>query len=289
MIYKFDHIGITVPSLEEAKAQLNSATHTCFHTQLGMETGSALCEVSLHQPTRLSISLHKKPNSIAIELIEYGRIVPLRGSIFPWFFSPKDINDGLAGLKSITSETIERAREKDQIADVLSQFSAQRPFNAVVVAVGDLEAEAAFWQALRFRKIVGDQEMAVLALASLLPPAETHYILLCRVDFITARYTDAQGINEIALLCSSCQASLNDFHEGVSRTSVSRYSVNDREISLGYMRSPSGVLGEVFSVGIAANAIGSPPDGASASVKPRCECSDGQTEAFEFDAHCGAN
>lgn len=39
MIYKFGHIGITVPSLEEAKAQLNSATHTCFHTQLGMETG----------------------------------------------------------------------------------------------------------------------------------------------------------------------------------------------------------------------------------------------------------
>ena len=257
MIYKFDHIGITVPSLEEAKAQLNTETHTCFHTQLGMKTGSALCEVSLHQPTRLSIALHKKPNSISIELMEYSRIVPLRGSIFPWFFSPKDINSGLGGLKSIASETIERAGEKEQIADVLSQFSAQRPFNAVVVAVSDLEAEAAFWETLRFRKIVADQDMAVLALTSLLPPAETCYILLCKVDFATSRYTDAQGINEIALLCSSCQASLNDFHEDVSRTSVSVFPVNGREISLGYLRSPSGVLGEVFSVGIAANAIGS--------------------------------
>jgi hypothetical protein len=269
MIYKFDHVGITVPSLEEAKAQLNFATtHTCFHTQLGMETGSALCEVSIHQPTRFSISLHKKPNSIAIELMEYGKVDPLRGSIFPWFFSPQDINEGLAGLKSVVRGTIERAQEKDRIADVLSQFPAQRSFNAVVIAVEDLEAEAAFWQALRFRKIVADQEMAVLALTSLFRPADTHYILLFKVDYVTARYTDAQGINEIALLCSSCQASLNDFREDVSRTSVSVFPVNGKEISLGYLRSPSGVLGEVFSVGIAANGIGSPRVGSSASVEP---------------------
>ena len=251
MIYKLDHIGITTPSLEDARAQLE-AGHPCFHTQFGMETGSALREVSIHRPARFSISLHRKPNSISIELIEYGKVEPLPGSILPWFFPSDGLKDGLPALKSVLRTNIERTQEKSRIVDALEQLSVHGAFNAIAIAVEDLESEEAFWTALRFHRIAADDEIAVLALTSLMPPAETHYIFLLKTGYATERYTDAEGVNEIALLCSSCQASLDSFRQGVSRTGASVFAIGGKEISLGYLRSPSGVLAELFSVKIPA-------------------------------------
>jgi hypothetical protein len=252
MIYKLDHIGITVPSLEQAREQLEAA-HPCFHTQFDMETGSALREVSIHQPARFSISLHRKPNSISIELIEYGKVEPLPSSILPLVFSFEALKDGLPALKSVLRENFEYMQEQPRILDVLAQLSVHGAFNAVVIAVEDLESEEAFWTALRFRRIAADDEIAVLALASFLPPVETHYVVLLKAGYATARYTDAEGVNEIALLCSSCQDGLDSFPQNVSRTGASVFAIGGKEISLGYLRSPSGVLSELFSVKIPAN------------------------------------
>jgi hypothetical protein len=148
---------------------------------------------------------------------------------------------------------IERGREAGRFASVLTQLAAHRALNAIVLTVEDLEADERFWKALRFRRVHADDELVILGLTSLVPPVETSYVLLFRVDRATPCYTDAEGINEIALLCASCSASLGACRQGVFRSSVSTFSVAGKEIDLGYLRSPSGALAELYSVRIGAH------------------------------------
>jgi hypothetical protein len=247
MIYKLDHIGITVPSLSEAQRDLE-AFHPCLHTQLGMESKEALREVSVHQPEQFHISLHRTPNSIGIELIEYPRMAEPADSIFPWYYTTESRQSQLPAIRATVGSRSRRWREEGRFAEIVSQLAVRRVFNALVLTVEDLEVNERFWTDLRFRRIHADQDLLILMLTSPLPPHESSFILLFRVESVAPCYTDAEGINEIALLCASCSASLDACNRDIFRSSVSTFSVGGKEIELCYLRSPSGVLTELYSV-----------------------------------------
>src|SRR5262245_15478087 len=158
MIYRLDHIGITVPSLEEAQTELE-AFHPRYFSGRWIETGSALRDVSVHQPARFRISLHASPNSIAIELIEYPPLAIATSSIFPWHFSPEGLPGDLPRLKSAVRMQIERGQEAGTFSRILSQLSAHPVFNALVLSVEDPGADERFWKDIRFRRILADDEM----------------------------------------------------------------------------------------------------------------------------------
>lgn len=250
MIYKLDHIGITVQSLAEARDQLESV-HPCFHAQYGIEVRDALTEVSIHKPERLSISLHRKKGNISIELIEYPQVSPKEGSVFPWWYDPAEPPGHLAALKDAVREQVDRSRQGYGFADLVALMATQPVLNAVVIPVADLAAEERFWAELRFKTLHADDEVVILSLKSLIPPAEIEYLILYKVDYAIRYHTDLEGINEIALLCNSCSAGLRDFPQDVFKSSVDVLLVDGKEISLGYLRSPSGVLAELFSVRLA--------------------------------------
>jgi hypothetical protein len=252
MIYKLDHIGITVRSLADAQNQIENI-HPCFHSQLGIEVREALSEVSIHKPEQLSISLHKKKNNISIELIEYPRVSEKTGSMFPWWYDSSQPPGDLKDLKDAVREQVDRSLRGYGFADIVSLLAAHEVFNAVVIPVEDLAAEERFWEELRFKKIHADDEAVILGLQSLVPPAERHYIILYRVDYAIRYHTDVEGINEIALLCNSCSADLRTFPQDVFKSAVDTLLVDGKEIDLGYLRSPSGVLAELFSVRFVAN------------------------------------
>jgi hypothetical protein len=248
MIYRLDHIGITVRSLAEAQVQLE-ALHPCFHSQHGIAARNALREVSIHLPDRLSISLHGKGSAIGIELIEYPVVSERAGSPLPWRYDP----DGPAGppesLKAALREQLERSLPGFRFADLVSLVALQPRWNAVVVPVEDLAAEEEFWAALRFERVHADGDLVILGLRSLVPPRGVGYLVLFKVDFPLRYHTDLEGVNEIALLCDSCAGSLRRFPvEGAWRSSVDTVLVDGKQIDLGYLRSPSGVLAELFSV-----------------------------------------
>ncbi len=247
MIYKLDHIGITVRSLREAREQIEGI-HPCFHAQHGIEVREALKEVSIHRPDRLSISLHRKKKDISIELIEYPQVSEKKGSMLPWRYDPAG---SLESLKDAIREQIDRSLHGWSFADIASLLAAHAEFNAVVIPVEDLAAEERFWEGLRFRKVHSDGEVAVLGLKSLIPPGQSDYIILFKVDFEMQYHTDMEGLNEVALLCHSCSADLKAFPQDVFKSSVGTLSVDGKEIDLGYLRSPSGVLAELLSVRLA--------------------------------------
>ena len=246
MIYKLDHIGITVRSLSEARERIESI-QPCFHAQHGIEVRDALREVSIHNPDRLSISLHRKDRDIGIELIEYPRVSKKKGSMLPWRY------DGPDGSKAAIREQIGRSLDGWSFADIAALLASHGEFNAVVIPVEDLAAEERFWEGLRFRRVHSDGEMVVLGLKSLIPPAQSDYIILFQVDFATPYHTDLEGINEVALLCHSCAADLKAFPQHVFKSAVDTFRVDGKEIDLGYLRSPSGVLAELLSVRLAAH------------------------------------
>lgn len=251
MIYKLDHIGITVESLAEARRRLDGV-HPCFHAQHGMGVRDALIEVSLHRPERLSISLHRKQNNIDIELIEYPRLSKKTGSMFPWRLDPAELPGSLNVLKRAVREQIERSLGGYTFEDIVALLETHTVFNAMVVPVEDLAAEERFWQGLRFKTLHADGEMVILGLKSLVPPGQSDYILLYKVDYAIPYHTDLEGINEIALLCNSCSADLKAFPQDVFKSTVDRFLVDGKAVDLGYLRSPSGVLAELFSVRLAA-------------------------------------
>jgi hypothetical protein len=250
MIYRFDHIGITVASLAEAQRQLGGR-HPCVHAQHGIEARAALRDVSIHRPERLSISLHRRARDIDIELIEYPRVSSKPGSIVPWCYSAGGLGDDLPTLKRAAREYVDRSLAGYAFQDVVSRLATQRAFNAVVIAVEDLAAEERFWHALRFTTTHADGEVVILSLRSVVPPVQDRHIVLLRVPHATAYHTDLEGINEIALLCSSCSADLRAFPGAVFECSVDTFVVDGKSIDLGYLRSPSGVLVELFSVRLA--------------------------------------
>lgn len=250
MIYKLDHIGITVESLSEARRQLEGV-HPCFHSQHGMGIRDALTEVSLHRPERFSISLHRKQNNIDIELIEYPRLSKRTGSMFPWRLDPAELPGALDDLKRAVREQIERSLDGYTFADIVALLAAHTVFNAMVVPVEDLAAEERFWQGLRFKTLHADGEVVILGLKSLVPPGQSDYIILHKVDYAIPYHTDVEGINEIALLCNSCTADLKAFPQDVFKSTVDRFLVDGKAVDLGYLRSPSGVLAELFSVRLA--------------------------------------
>jgi len=249
MIYKLDHVGITVPSLAQARRRLEGF-HPCFHVQEDIKIRDALSEVSLRRPERLSISLHNQKGPIGVELIEYPRVVKRRGSMLAWEYS---LGKSLVSLKRSIRGHIDLSFAGDPRADAVSWLEAHDAFNAVVVPVTDLTRELPFWRQLRFEELCRDDELAVYGLKSLLPPGESRYLLFYRVERSLECYTDMEGLNEIALLCTSCSADLKAFPLDVFKSSIDTVPVNGREISLGYLRSPGGVLAELFSVRLPAH------------------------------------
>jgi hypothetical protein len=250
MIYKFDHIGITVRSLSEAREQIETI-HPCFHSQYAIEVREALKEVSIHKPDRLSISLHRRNKDISIELIEYPRVSAKSGSLLPWWYDVEGPSGYLKSLKDAVREKLDRSLDGYSFADIAALLTEHAEFNAVVIPVKDLSAEERFWEGLRFKKIHSDSELTILTLKSLIPPAQDHYIILYKVDFGMQYHTDMEGINEVALLCHSCSADLRAFPQDVFKSSVDAFLVDGKEVDLGYLRSPSGVLAELLSVRLA--------------------------------------
>jgi|SRR5580693_33946 hypothetical protein len=247
MIYRLDHIGITVQSLAGARSQLESF-HPCFHAQHGIEVRNALREVSLHRPARLSISLHGKTNPIGIELIEYPRVSARMGSPLPWWYDPEAPPNTLPRLKAALREQLERSLAEPGLPGLVALLTRRPLFNAVVVPVADLAAEEGFWTALRCERVHADRELAILGLRSLVPPAGLGYLILLKGDSPLRYHTDLEGINEIALLCTSCSTTLRSFPLPVWKSTVDTLQVDGKQIDLGYLRSPAGVLAELFSV-----------------------------------------
>ncbi|HTU47164.1 MAG TPA: hypothetical protein VMF91_19030 [Bryobacteraceae bacterium] len=250
MVYKFDHIGITVRSLMEAQEQIERI-HPCFHVQSGIEVRNALKEVSIHNPDRLSISLHRREKHISIELIEYPRVSTKNGSILPCCYDAETPSGYLESFKDAVRKKLDRSLDGYSFADIAGLLAEHAEFNAVVIPVEDLPAEEHFWQSLRFKQIYSDSELVILTLKSLIPPAQDDYIVLYKVDFRMQYYTDMEGINEVALLCHSCSADLKAFPQHVFKSSVDTLLVDGKQVELGYLRSPSGVLAELLSVRLA--------------------------------------
>jgi hypothetical protein len=251
LIYRFDHVGITVRSLAEAQRQLGGL-YPCVHAQHDIEARAALRDVSLHRPERLSLSLHRRPGEIEIELMEYPHVSAKAGSILPWCYTPEESPDGVEELKRAARAHVDRSVSADAFGEIGSRLATQRAFNAVVIAVDDLSAEECFWRRLRFTTIHADDELVILSLTSLLPPRDARFIVLLRVGYATGYHTDLEGINELAFLCGSCAGDLRTFPPSTFRSSVDTFVVNGQSIDLGYLRSPSGVLAELFSVRFAA-------------------------------------
>jgi len=250
MVYKFDHIGITVRSLMEAQERI-AKVHPCFHAQNSIEARNALKEVSIHKPDRLSISLHRREKHISIELIEYPLVSKKSGSILPCWYDAEAPSGYLKSLKNAIRKQFYLSLDGYSFADIASLLAEHAEFNAVVIPVEDLSAEEHFWQGLRFKQIYSDSELVILTLKSLIPPAQDDYIVLYKVDFRMQYYTDMEGINEVALLCHSCSADLKAFPQDVFKSSVDTLLVDGKKVELGYLRSPSGVLAELLSVRLA--------------------------------------
>lgn len=244
MIYNFDHIGITVPNLAEACARLEGS-YSGFHTQHRISVRDALRQVSKHRPKRMSIALHRKGKGPIIELIEYPRVARGGSTLLPWSFQP---GDSLAQHQELIAAHRSPASRVSPATESLSLLIAQQDFNAVVVPTANLVAETQFWAALRWTELATDTGIAVLGLKPLLPQAETCYLVLYEVDRTSPGYTDLEGLNEIALLCSSCSKELENFPGEAFRSSVDHLEIGDRNIEMGYLRAPSGVLVELLSV-----------------------------------------
>jgi hypothetical protein len=244
MIFHLDHIGVTVPSLEEARRALDRV-HPCFHTQSGIGPFECFTEVSLHGPQTLCISLHRRQGGMDIELIEYPRVSTNGVSALPWEFDP---DAPMAGVAQVTREALERPVREGSSEWFVALLERCGTLNAVLVPVLDPIAEQTFWEGLRFEAVHADPDLIVLRLRSPLPASGDRYVLLRKVDYTPRWFTDLEGVSEIALLCSSCSTSLNALPAATFRTSVSRLTIAGKSVDIAYARSPAGVLVELFSV-----------------------------------------
>jgi hypothetical protein len=251
MIFHLDHIGVTVRSLGEARRALDRV-HPCFHAQSGIAARACFTEVSVHGPQALSISLHRKQGSMDIELIEYPRVSANAGSALPWEFDP---DAPLAAVAHAAREALERPVHEPPFDRLVNVLEGCERLNAVLVPVPDPLAERAFWEGLRFQAVHADRDLVVLGLRSPLPASGDRYVLLRKVGYTPRYFTDLEGVSEIALLCSSCSTSLNTLPAATFRTSVSRLTIAGRSLDIAYVRSPGGVLVELFCVAPVAAAV----------------------------------
>jgi hypothetical protein len=243
MIFRVHHIGITVDSLTTAR-KLLSLTYQETHVQHAIPMPSCLDEVAINRQPSFAISLQARQESLDIELIEYPVVMPRRGALLPWEYAPgHDIEAVKAALRDISPKT----REGLSLGDLTSLIKDYRVLNAVVVPIEDIAAEHAFWQRLGFKTVHADKELVVLRHDPYVPPAGPRYILLHAVSHAVSHFTDMAGVSEIALLCSSCSVVYKRFPEA-TRTSISELLIAGRRLNIGYVRSPAGVLVELFSL-----------------------------------------
>jgi hypothetical protein len=245
MIFKLDHIGITVDSLAEARARLEPF-YPAIHVQYDIEAGDCLNEVALQRQPSFAVSLHTKEGSMTIELIEYPRTTKKVGSMVPWEVMAHDSPEA---IKAALRAPLEQAARGFSFSEMVSLVSGYQNLNAVVIPVPDPGAELAFWQSLNFDLVSADDELVVLRLSSRIPPVGDRYVLLHKADYSVRYHTDLEGINEIAILCSSCSSSLKAVPEATFRSSVSRFFIG-RQLDIGYLRSPTGILVELFSLAL---------------------------------------
>ncbi|HEX2207983.1 MAG TPA: hypothetical protein VHG93_09910 [Longimicrobium sp.] len=244
MIFHLDHIGITVRSLEEARRGLDRL-HPCFHAQSGIAPRECFTEVAMHGPQTLGISLHRKQGGMDIELMEYPRVSANAGSALPWEFDP---GAPVAAVSRAAGEALARPVHACSFDRLVALLERCETLNAVLVPVPDPLAEQAFWEGLRFQPVHADRDFVVLRLRSPLPASGDRYVLLRKVDYTPRWFTDLEGVSEIALLCSSCSASLHALPAATFRTSISRLTIAGKCVDIAYVRSPAGVLVELFSV-----------------------------------------
>ncbi len=244
MIFRLHHIGITVESLATAHGQLN-LTYQETHVQRDIPTLACLDEVSIIRQPTFAISLHARKESLDIELIEYPVVTPKRGALIPWEFAPEH---SIEAVKATLRELSPKARQGFSFGELVSLTNGYRALNAVVVPVEDIAAEHAFWGRLGFKSVHADEALVVLRHDPCVPPAGPRYILLYAVPYAVPHFTDMAGISEIALLCSSCASAYKRFPEATFRTSISEVRIAGRRLNIGYVRSPAGVLVELFAL-----------------------------------------
>lgn len=244
MIFRLHHLGITVESLDTARGLLSPAYQET-HIQRAITTLSCLDEVATNRHPAFAISLHAREASVDLELIEYPVVTPRPAALIPWEFAPEH---NIEAVKEALRELSPKARQGFSFAELASLINGYRAVNAVVVPVEDVVAEHAFWQRLGFKAVHADKDLVVLRHDPYVPPAGPRYILLHAVPYTVPHFTDMDGVSEIALLCSSCAAAYKRFPETTFRTSISEVLIAGRKLNIGYVRSPAGVLVELFAL-----------------------------------------
>lgn len=243
MMLRLHHIGITVGSLNDASKQLEPALGQ-YHIQRDIQTPACVNQVAARKQSSLDITLHKSDGCVDVELIQYSAALDYKCSLLPWHF------DGKITL-TMLKKRLESSRmqsEQSAIDKVSSLNQNGSTLNSVAIFTDELRLESEFWQSLGFKLEASNDYTIVLSLAARIPPMVKSYIIITQSEKTSERFTDYIGLNEIALLCTSVSSILSTVDSAIFHTQVSRMTIAGNPLDICFLKSPSGVLAELFSV-----------------------------------------
>jgi hypothetical protein len=240
MIIKLDHIGITVSSVKVASKELNPF-QLFHHLQSNVGVPACVNEVATGDKSFLSIALHYEKSSIGIELIEYDQSYDAPNSVFAWSFDPDCLS---AASKCIAP--LDKSRSS--LANVIQLKAEKKPLNGVIVMTKNISMEYSFWGKLGFKLVIAQDDFYLLCMTEKLIPFNKYYIMICKCADDVHRNTDFLGLNEIAFFCTSIQSIVQQINGSAMRTTVSTAIINGKALDICFLRSPAGVLVELFAL-----------------------------------------
>jgi len=248
MITKIDHIGISSLDIESHIAALDELGYSLLFHEKSAPNPPEKKSVLLRHTPRHDLALLASSTGLGIELLNHGAVAKTESpmslvSIGVDGLACKSLGDIVICGKTFTEVALSSIPCNALVLNQSGSFSCK----GVCVFVQNINKSIEFWKWFGCKIIKVDEHSAHLGFTELLSKKTWSIYLAVDAERASTQYMDGRGVNSIAFVSTSAMKD-NDALKalGYATTPIYNIKVNERLLSIMFVRGPSGENVEII-------------------------------------------
>jgi len=237
MIVKIDHIALGVNDFNQASVLLEKAGYHNRFLEYNVSNMQCTKQIMRKPSDKFDISLFEKEGSIGIELLNYGHLFPGAGKTTLL----GDVNNP----------------DQKYVLDLVSKALGKsepnlEPSNSILISTTQIDESIEFWKQFRFQLVWQLESFALMRFKTFFPKGVFYLCLATSArDNSTDDYIDNSGEHVIAFISDSAHSEYQKLQsKGYDQTVISPLVLNNQNLEIFFVRSPSGAIAEVISISL---------------------------------------
>ena len=249
MITKIDHIGMSSIDIESHIAVLDGVGYSLLFHEKNAPKPPEKKTVLLRQTLRHDLALLTNSTGLGIELLNHGAIAETKSSMSLVStgidgMACKSIGEVVICGKVFTEVFLSSILCNALVLDQNGSFSCK----GVCIYVQNINKSIEFWKWFGCKLVESDEYSAHLSFKELLSKNTWSIYLVVDAARASTQYMDGSGVNSVAFVSTSAMKDKDSLVAlGYATTPIYNIKVNERLLSIMFVRGPSGENVEIIS------------------------------------------